>query len=80
MTTFETSILKKKIWHGDLTWGIATLGALMVLYSRVDANAQAKVDALERRTLAAHESLNQKVDAILIGLHIPIPEGKDGGK
>lgn len=81
----------KRIWHSDLTWGIATLGALMVLYGRIDANAQAKVDTLKNEMIEFkgeyHNGMNRvdvKVDALLLALRIPNPAPapitKDGGQ
>ena len=83
--------LRLSTFRSDLKWAIGTVGMLVPLivggYVRMDANAQSKVDTLETRSIAARASIDErinrvetKVDAILIGLHIPIPQFKDGGE
>ncbi len=79
----------RKAWQSDIGWGLATLATILTLYARVDANAQAKVDAvkIEVETLRQelHATANRvdvKTDALLFALHVPnpAPAPKDGGQ
>lgn len=76
-------LIKRNTFRADVKWFVLTIGIGVGGWAKLDANAQAKVDALERRETSERVRLEIKVDAILVGLHIPIPEAakkKDGGE
>lgn len=72
--------LKSATFYADARWFVATLLVFAAGWAKLDANAQNKVDTLEHRLDGDRHRLEQKVDAILIGLNIPMPIQKDGGQ
>lgn len=80
-TPSKVVMTKSKTFRADLKWFAATVGIGWWAYADIDKATQHKVDTLERREEGHINRLETKVDAILIGLHIPIPqEVKDGGQ